>query len=238
MSAWLAARWGWQPMMLIVATFGLLACALVAGFVHDKDEGTPLTLRTFMSVIKEKSLAFGIAVMVLEMTGMFVTYTIISPMLHDRFHATVTQVSFALLMLGVAGLAGNTLAKHIGDTWSANRSVATALGILSIAFIGLFLAPASLPAAIALIALWAIGNDLFMPSQQRRLIKLAPQSRGLVLAMNSSAIYIGMAAGSFTSGQIYSALGATPLPLVTAVFMLAALFALWLSRRASTPLSG
>src|SRR3546814_7844472 len=38
MSAWLAARWGWQPMMLIVATFGLLACALVAGFVHDQDE--------------------------------------------------------------------------------------------------------------------------------------------------------------------------------------------------------
>src|SRR3546814_5759780 len=90
--------------------------------------------------------------------------------------------------LGVAGLAGNSLAKHIGDTGSATRSVATALGILSIAFIGLFLAPASLPAAIALIALWAIGNDLFMPSQQRRLIKLAPQSRGLVLAMNSSAI--------------------------------------------------
>src|SRR3546814_15241248 len=30
MSAWLAARWGWQPMMLIVASFGLLACALVS----------------------------------------------------------------------------------------------------------------------------------------------------------------------------------------------------------------
>src|SRR3546814_7470057 len=66
MSAWLAARWGWQPMMLIVATFGLLECALVAGFVHDKVEGTPLTLRTLMSVIKEKSLSFGIAVMVME----------------------------------------------------------------------------------------------------------------------------------------------------------------------------
>src|SRR3546814_14990038 len=70
MSAWLAARWGWQPMMLLVATFGLLACALVAGLVHDQDDGTPVTLRHFMSVIQEKYRDFGLAVLVRTINGM------------------------------------------------------------------------------------------------------------------------------------------------------------------------
>ena len=231
LSAWLAVHLGWRPMMLGVAGFSLLACALSAGVVRDRDEGAPMTLSKFLSVAKKKSIAFGIAVMALEMAGMFVTYTMISPILHERFHATVGQVSFALFMLGLAGLAGNTIAKRIGDAWPAERSVAIALGILGLAFIGLFAVPASLSIAIALIALWAIGNDLFMPSQQRRLIGLAPESRGLVLAMNSSAIYIGMSAGSYASGRIYSVFGVAPLPLVTAIFMLAALAALWLSHR-------
>lgn len=232
LSAWLADQWGYRPMLLAVAAFAFVAAGLVARNVHDAEKGSAMTLRMFMDVIANRAVALGIAVMALEMAGVFGTYTMISPMLRERFHASAMQVSLALFALGLAGVAGNTLARRVGDLWSADRTVAIALASLATAFGILYFAPSVLPVAIAMIVLWAIASDLFMPAQQRRLVELAAQSRGLALALNSSAIYVGMAAGSFVSGRVYAATGTGPLPLITALILLCALLALWRSRRA------
>jgi DHA1 family inner membrane transport protein len=102
---------------------------------------------------------------------------------------------------------------------------------LTVVFAGLFLAPSRLPVAVVVLVLWAIGSDIFMPSQQRRMVELAPEVRGLVLALNSSAIYVGMALGSFTAGSLVPLVGLKALPLGSVAFLALSLAALWISRR-------
>jgi DHA1 family inner membrane transport protein len=102
-------------------------------------------------------------------------------------------------------------------------------------FGALYAVPGLLPIAVAVLIVWAVSSDIFMPSQQRRMVELAPEVRGLVLALNSSAIYVGMAMGSFSAGGLTPSLGVAGLPLVSVGFLALSLMALQLSRRAATP---
>jgi len=65
------------------------------------------------------------------------------------------------------------------------------------------------------------------------MVELAPAARGLVLALNSSAIYVGMAAGSFAAGALYPVFGLSSLPLASIGFVAAAFAALALSSRSA-----
>jgi DHA1 family inner membrane transport protein len=233
LSAWLGQTVGWRPMFAIIGLLTVAAAILVAIYVRDRGAGQRVSPAALAAVLQRPATAAGIAVMVLEMAGLFCTYTMIAPILHDRFGASPEATSFALMTLGVAGIAGNFVARKIAGIWTADRAIAVALSGLTIVFAALYAAPAYFPAAIALIIVWALASDLFMPSQQRRMVELAPGVRGLVLALNSSAIYVGMAAGSFVAGGLYPLFGLSALPLASVGFLALGLGALWLSRRAA-----
>ena len=100
---------------------------------------------------------------------------------------------------------------------------------ITLSLIAVFVAMSLLPTApwvpLALLVAWAIANDVFMPSQQRRLAELAPEARGLVLALNASALYLGMAGGSLLAGAVSVRAGFALPPLVSAGLASASLLA-------------
>ena len=72
----------------------------------------------------------------------------------------------------------------------------------------------------------------FYAPQQKRLIGLAPDLRNLLLALNASALYVGMSVGSAAGSQAWLHLGPWSLPEVALVFIGGTLAAFLLSRRA------
>jgi DHA1 family inner membrane transport protein len=84
---------------------------------------------------------------------------------------------------------------------------------------------------MGLMVVWAVTSDVFMPSQQRRLAEIAPHARGLVLALNASALYLGMSAGSLLAGVVVTQAGLTALPLASTAALVATLGMLALARR-------
>ncbi len=233
LSTWLGSALGWRPTFALVGLATLTIAGLVWRFVADNGAGAAVSLRKLRDVLARPATALGIAVMVLEMAGMFGTYTMIAPLLSERFGAGVEAVSVVLMIYGLAGILGNFAVRRIARIWSADRAVTVALVGLMAVFGALYLVPGWLPFAVALLIVWAMASDIFMPSQQRRMVELAPEVRGLVLALNSSAIYVGMAAGSFAAGGLLPSLGVAGLPLVSVGFVALSLLALQLSRRAA-----
>jgi predicted MFS family arabinose efflux permease len=231
LSAWLSATVGWRQMFVIIGIATLTAAVLIGLFVKDRAGGERVRFGQLAGVLVQPATAAGIAVMVLMMAGVFCSYTMIAPVLHDRFGAGPEAVSAALMIFGIAGIVGNLLARRISQVWSADRGVMAALGTLILVFAALYYAPGWFPVAVGLLIAWALASDVFMPSQQRRMIELAPNLRGLVLALNSSALYVGMAVGSFTAGSLYPVFGLGSLPLASVVFLVLSLGALGLSRR-------
>ncbi len=66
---------------------------------------------------------------------------------------------------------------------------------------------------------------MVMAPLQTRLVRLDPANANLSLALNASAIYVGMSVGSAISGVAYEMLGLEVLPLLTAIGMVLALIA-------------
>ena len=103
---------------------------------------------------------------------------------------------------------------------------------LASAFLLVLVLPTRDWVGIAAFAGWSMIGMAFYAPQQKRLVGLAPDLRNLLLAMNSSALYIGMSLGAAASSHAYRTAGAWPLPLVGVGFLVLALCAFALSRRA------
>jgi DHA1 family inner membrane transport protein len=234
----MAAHAGWRAMFMAVAALNALAAVAVRLVVRDAGAGQALPIQALLAELRRPATASAVGVMLFYMGGMFATFTLVVPILQGRFGMSHAQASAALLAFGVAGVAGNFLAKRLADRWSADRLIAASLLTLVVVFVGLQLAPAAAWIPFPLLVAWAASNDVFMPSQQRRLADMAPQVRGLVLALNSSALYAGMSLGSLAAGLVSARVGLRNLPLVSAAMLLAGLAILALSRRlARVPLA-
>jgi DHA1 family inner membrane transport protein len=230
-SAWLSVHAGWREMLGTVALLDAgIALAVLLG-VPAGHAGQRLSLSDLLGLLRRPGLPAAVAVMLLQMGGLFATYTMVVPLLRERFAMPQALVSAALAVFGLAGVLGNTVARWVALRWSAERALAASLGVLALLFAGMGLAPANAASAFALLAVWAVANDVFMPSQQRRLVELAPQARGLVLALNASALYVGMSGGAFVAGGVYARLGLAALPWASMALVLLSLGALWWSRR-------
>jgi DHA1 family inner membrane transport protein len=232
-SEWLAAHAGWRTMLAAVALLDAIVLAAVLLGVPRGDAGQRLALRDLLGLLRRPGLAAAVAVMLLQMAGLFASYTMIVPLLRERFALAPALVSLALLVFGLAGVLGNLVARRVAQRTSAARALAGALVALLLLFAALGLVPPHPALAFVLLALWAVANDVFMPSQQRRLVEMAPEARGLVLALNASALYVGMSSGAFVAGQVQAHAGIGTLPWASVALIAAALAALAQSTKKS-----
>ncbi|PWC39496.1 MFS transporter [Azospirillum sp. TSO35-2] len=232
LSAWGAAVAGWRVLFVAIGVLTASAALLIGLRIADRVSGQRVRLGHLLDALRSPAIVGGLAVMVLEMAGLFATYTLIAPILHDQYGADAGTVSLALLVYGVAGVGGNLVARRLGDRWAAETLIAASLLVMAGAFLAMRLLPGHIAAALVVLVAWALASDVFMPSQQRRMVELAPGLRGLVLALNASCIYVGMAAGSFVAGSTSSLFGLEALPYASVLLILLGLGALGRSRGA------
>ena len=86
-------------------------------------------------------------------------------------------------------------------------------------------------AAIALMVFWAGAGMMVMVPVQSLLVALDPERAPLTLALNSSAVYLGMAVGATVAGAVYEAFGPAVLPFGSAALILVAIGMLAVSGR-------
>jgi DHA1 family inner membrane transport protein len=217
LASWVAASAGWRAMFGATALLAIVAAAAVRTRVPPAAPGPRIGWRDFFVLVTAPDVVRALGVMVLAMTALFCTYTMITPILATRFHAGPAAIALALGIYGLAGLLGNHAARAAARAWSAERSLRTALAAMAGAFLLLRVVPPVAALALPVMVCWAVALDLFLPAQQRRMVELRPALQGLVLALNSSALFVGMAAGSFTGGWLASHAGLDAVPLASSV---------------------
>jgi predicted MFS family arabinose efflux permease len=216
LASWIAAAAGWRPMFGAVAVLGMGAAFAVSRLVPDAGAAARVTWGGLAALLRAPEVARALGVMLLAMTALFCTYTMITPILGSRFHAGPAAITLALGVYGMAGLLGNQAARAAARAWPAGRSVLTALAVLGLAFLALRLIPPLRPLVLLTMVGWAVAVDLFMPAQQRRMVELRPQLQGMVLALNSSVLFVGMAAGSAGGAWLARHAGLEAVPLASA----------------------
>jgi predicted MFS family arabinose efflux permease len=113
----------------------------------------------------------------------------------------------------------------------ASRAVLTTLSLVAASLL-VWPHATSLAGVAVVLVPWALGCFATNSGQQARLGQAAPALAPALMALNTSAMYFGQAAGSSSGGWMLAHGGYAPLSWVGLAFMLAAIaVSVWVGRR-------
>ncbi|MFI5824771.1 MFS transporter [Streptomyces rishiriensis] len=197
----LAQHAGWRAALWLVTAIGVVSLAGSALLLPAVSGAAMPGLRERGAQLTDRRVAVAVLTTFLQTVASLGLYTYLAPVLDAR---GVTAHQTALWLWGAGGVAGSFLAGPLLDrTGRSGAQVAVLLAALS-----LCLAPLGLlsgPAVLVLLVLWGAAGWAFVVPQQHRLLGLRPRGGAAVLALNSSATYLGGSAGAALGGAALSA---------------------------------
>jgi DHA1 family inner membrane transport protein len=223
----IGSHFGWTWTFGLVALLaGGAALALVFSLPTLSTPPVP-SLRARVAPLGQGKVLLGLCLTFLWALAGFTVYTYITPLLRENAH--LGDVSGLLLIYGLASVVGNWVGGFAVDRWGAFRSLLVSLVLLILVFLTLPFTTHSFPGAAIALAVWGIAAWSLYPEQQHRLLALAPAHASVILALNGSVLYLGIAAGAEIGGLVLAHTSVSMLGVVAGIADVLALGTLLLS---------
>lgn len=213
---------GWRWAFVGAAALSAWAAVWVWRTVPAGIRPPALTFGDWRAVLTHPLLMGLVAITVLSACGQFTLFSYMAPYYRQVLLASPGQVSALFLCFGVFGLLGNLLITRWVDRLGPASCVNVALASMALS-LALWPLAASVPTMALVMLPWALGCFSSNSAQQARLSASAPVYAGALLALNSSAMYLGQAIGAATGGLSITAGGFAALPATALAWMAAAL---------------
>jgi predicted MFS family arabinose efflux permease len=235
MSSYIAETFGWASAFAAVALLSGIAAVAVWCALPDGIRPPALSLAAWRSTLAHPLLMGIVAVTALSAAGQFTLFSYFAPYYRQVIHVDAAGVSFLFLWFGAFGLVGNVALQRWIDRFGAARCVTLALVVMAFSLVVWPLA-AGLAAMAAVITPWALGCFSSNSAQQARLGAAAPALAPALMALNTSAMYLGQAVGAAGGGALVAAHGYGGLHWAGLMWLLAAvLLSLALAQRMRRP---
>jgi predicted MFS family arabinose efflux permease len=233
-SAWLGDAFGWRSAFFAIAALGAVAAVWVLATVPAKVRPATLTLAAWRSAFTDPVLMAMVFVTALAGAGQFTLFSYIAPYFKTVIGASSNDVTLLFVWFGVFGVIGNAIASRYVDRFGADRAVGFSLVLMAVSLFAFPWATNGLLAAVVLVP-WALACFSTQSMQQARLGAAAPALAPALMALNSSAIYLGQAAGASSGGWLIAHHGYSPLSFIGVAWLAAAIaLSVWASRRRPT----
>jgi MFS transporter, DHA1 family, inner membrane transport protein len=205
LGAWLGAHIGWRWTFLAFALLCVPGVIWVFRVVPKKLSGIPLSKEAWIAVAKHPALIAILLVTVAYSSGQFTVFAFIAPYVREQIGGDATTLTFALLVVGVAGVIGNIWASRRIATAGASSNLRIALSFMLAGMVAITFTQGVVIAFLLACFLWGLGTFSSNSSQQARLASAAPALAGASIALNTTMIYagqaIGTSIGALTSAQ-------------------------------------
>lgn len=224
----LGSAGSWRLTFIFVAALAALSGLGVRVLLPRVPAAPATSLSARLRLLRRPAVIANLGATFLWITGAFTIYTFIAPVLTAATGWAGPAISALLLAYGAAAFAGNALGGQAADRWGATRSIVVALSSLAVSLSCLAYAAqhgpaAGIPIAVIAVIAWAAAGWSLTPAQAHRLVALTPAAGPEVLSLNTSAVYLGIAAGAALGGRVLAHLGVPPLGLTGAALQLLAL---------------
>ena len=231
MSAWIGETFGWGVAFDTIGVLALLAAGWVYAVMPDDVRPAALSLRAWKDVLTNPVLMAMVLVTALSGAGQFTLFTYFAPYYKHALGASTGQITLLLMWFGAFGLVGNVVLTRVIDRVGPNRAVAVTLALIALSLLAWPLG-ASLASMAVVLVPWALGCFSSNSTQQARLSIAAPTLAPALMALNTSAIYLGQAAGAASGGWLIAHGGYGPLNWFGLAWLLVAIaLSLWAGRR-------
>ncbi|TMR92383.1 MFS transporter [Nonomuraea basaltis] len=212
----------WRLTLWAVAAMGVVA-AIGISVALPKVMLPTTSLTARLAPLRQPKVLSVLVVTLLVMAGHYAVYTYIGAVTAGATTGSFPQaITMILFVWGVGVLVGNFLAGHLADILPG-RGIAVAA--LAGGTVLLAISPftvSHLVVACVWAAIWGTTDGMVSVVQQHRLVSLAPASAPVLLGLNSSAIYLGVAMGGGLGGLAQDWLSVTVLGVPAAVLALLA----------------
>lgn len=223
--------WGWRATMWFVTALAAVVAPIIAlGLPHIRFAGAA-GLRERFAPLADIRVVRVLAGTLLAFIGVYLPYTYISSVFAPALGGDDNRLTLLLLTFGVAGTVGNLVAGRLADRYGPRRVVMTATLVLTVVFLGMPPIRGVFAAAVPVVALSGMASWSVTAPQQHRAIALSPAGAGpLAVSLNAAVLYLAISLSSVIGAVGLDSFGsAAVLPVIAAVFVLAAAILTWLS---------
>lgn len=199
---------GWRLTFACVGTVALVLVAYVAAVFPALAAGEPFDPRRVPLLFRNRPLVGIYAVTVLYATAYYTGYSYIEPFLAQVAGLPAGDITFALMVFGVAGL----LASLICTRWyDGHRLGFIGFSVVGVAAALLLMRPfagVTLVAMLAPFVIWGACNTIFSVGFQAELIRCTREDDAAVAMSIFSGIFnLGIGGGTALGGAAVGALG-------------------------------
>lgn len=198
---------GWRGSYYMVAGFGLVAAVAIWLMLPSGLRGAPLSLRQRIAAVALPGVPGALLTTWLTLAGAFTVIIYLAVVTTQSIGLPRELVPAVLLTFGVGAAIGNAVGGQLSDRVGARPTVIGALVMAGLVLVGISLvshlpAPFAGVAFFGLIFIWGLTGWAFPPAQSSHLLSLSPTNAPLVLSLNASALYLGIASGSLIGGLV------------------------------------
>lgn len=227
---WLGASFGWRSTFWFVASLAAAVAAALPVFLPALPAGPRIQLARRIRLLGSPPVLLGVLGTAVGATGGLMTYTYIAPIARDLGGVDAHHLALLIVAVGVAGAVGTVMGGRATDRWGSGRTLLLTLAgqvaaTTALAVIGLAGGGPVLLVGLCY-ASWGFAGWAFNPPMNTRLLALARDAGTEAVALNTSALYVGIAAGGVLGGVALHAgggpavlLAATGIGLVTLVLL-------------------
>lgn len=226
----LASTLGWHWCFGLLGASALLCAVLLSVTLPRGLMGSPFSLANWGDVVRDRLILLLLVMTALHISGQFVIITFMGPLLTALAGASASVIATFFALYGFGGFFGSILAARVVGRLGAYATSGIALGAILCGLLLWVLGSGVLVVMAIGVAVWGVGFASVNSMQQARLYIAAPALAGVTVALNSSAIYVGQAAGSWIGGLLFSYGYVLAMGYVASLLVLAAL-GLWLLSR-------
>jgi predicted MFS family arabinose efflux permease len=190
----------WRTTLWFVALLGLLAMLGVWTMLRSAPRPARVTLRERLAPVRDIRIALTLLTSLFAFGGFLMVYTYAGLVLDRVTGGDERVLSGMLLFWGIAATVGNVMSGHLVDRLPGRSIINVMLCVAVINFCALPWTAAHTASAAISLAIWGVcGWGLIVP-QQHRLVEIAPRVAPLLLALNNTATYGGLACSAVLGG--------------------------------------
>src|SRR5690625_4136099 len=227
----LGTVFGWRPTFVVVALLPLLV--MINARMLPPVPGAPeIGVRAQLRILGRPAVLTCVLGTTMGASGGLLIYTYIGPITRDLTGHGGPLLALFIGVVGVAGALGTVAGGRLTDRWGADRALLgsfalLALAILALAGIGLG-SGGTTPVWLTVIVLVAYGfaGWGFNPPMTTRALQLAGDAGTEAVALNTSALYVGISLAGVLGGAALTADGGRGAAIVAALICLATVVAM------------
>lgn len=208
---------GWRSVFISLAILAALLSLLnfrVWASIHKFPFAEAQTKGSTLRMI------FAVSVTAFWAIAMYALYVFLGTGLVLDHHFSSAELATSITSYGIGAVIGSLSSGRFTDKIGARRvsiySTAMLMGILVL--LGVFFSSETW--VYCLLFLWALIGYTSFTSYQARLAEEFPETRGMALALNNTALYIGITLGSIMGGFVITQWGFFTLPFICSVVAL------------------